>query len=564
MTRTTRSFAAVQAGVTGFFSGREGSSADAVVMARAMASLFLAGGLVALATLALPQAPGANRAGIAAVCVVALAVAAIAFACAGRLRRWMFSIALMAATVLIEGAIWFSDRPASAYAFYFVWVILFAAYFLPRLEWVFQAGFIAATYPFVVSWLGGADISERWLLTAWTVVVVGLFTAILRRRVDGLIARLSDAARTDPLTGLLNRRGFQESFDLELERARRSDRPVTLLIADLDHFKRVNDLLGHPAGDARLQKLAQVLIAGKRRIDSAARMGGEEFALVLPDTDEHGGYVIAERLRRAARDAFAPDPVELTVSFGVATYSKHGANADQLLVAADQALYVAKELGRDRTALYHPEVSAKMMSAAEKAEARSEGYLSAVLVLAEAVDMRDAGTAAHSETVGRFAALIAAELGMPDKRVDRIKLAGVLHDIGKVGVPDAVLQKAGPLDEGEWVEMRRHCELGARLLGGAGLDDIGGWVMAHHERPDGRGYPNGLADPAIPLESRILAVADAYEAMVADRLYRVGIGAQLARMELEAGAGTQFDREVVDAFLRCLDRSERAVAGRSE
>lgn len=564
MTRIPRSVGAAQTVVTGFFSGREGASADAVVMARALGSLFLAGALVALATLALPQAPGASEAGIATVCVVALCVAGAGFRWAGRLPRWAFSSCLVAASLLIEAAIWFSDRPASAYAFYFVWVILFAAYFMPRFEWVFHAAFIAATYPFVVSWLGGVDTTERWLLTAWTVVVVGLFTAILRNRVDGLISRLSDAARTDPLTGLLNRRGFQEAFDLELERARRSDRPVTLIVADLDHFKRVNDLLGHPEGDVRLQKLAQVLIAGKRRIDSAARMGGEEFALVLPDTDEHGGYVIAERLRRAARDAFAPDPVELTVSLGVASYPRHGADADQLLVAADQALYVAKELGRDRTALYHPEVSAKMMSAAEKAEARSEGYLSAVLVLAEAVDMRDAGTAAHSETVGRYSAMIAEELGLPEKRVERIKLAGVLHDIGKVGVPDSVLQKAGPLDEGEWAEMRRHCELGARLLGGAGLDDISGWVMAHHERPDGNGYPTGLSDPAIPLESHILAVADAYEAMVADRLYRPGIGADLARAELELGAGTQFDREVVDAFLRCIDRSERALAGRND
>jgi HD-GYP domain-containing protein (c-di-GMP phosphodiesterase class II) len=303
-----------------------------------------------------------------------------------------------------------------------------------------------------------------------------------------------------------------------------------------------------------------VLTAGKRRIDSAARMGGEEFALVLPDTDEHGGYVIAERLRRAARDAFSTAPVELTVSFGVAAYPHHGSDAEQLLVAADKALYVAKELGRDRTALYHPEVSARMLSAAEKAEARSEGYLSAVVVLAESVDRRDAGSVAHSETVGRFAAMIAGELGLPEKRVERIRLAGVLHDIGKVGVPDAVLQKAGPLDEGEWAEIRKHPELGSRLLAGAGLDDIAGWVLAHHERPDGLGYPAGLAGTTIPLESRILAVADSYEAMVTDRVYRPGIGPDLARAELEQGAGMQFDRDVVAALLRCADRSRRAFS----
>jgi HD-GYP domain-containing protein (c-di-GMP phosphodiesterase class II) len=324
----------------------------------------------------------------------------------------------------------------------------------------------------------------------------------------------------------------------------------------------VNDQLGHPAGDQRLQKMAKLLGSGKRRIDAAARMGGEEFALLLPDTDEHGGYVIAERLRHAVREAFATDPVSVTVSFGVASFPRHGATGDQLLIAADQALYVAKELGRDRTAIYRPEVTAQMMGAKERADARADGYLSAVLVLAEAVDLRDGGSPVHSETVGRYAELIASELDLEDEHVQRVRLAGVLHDIGKVGVADAVLQKAGPLDEAEWAEMRKHCELGARLLGGAGLEDVGAWVLSHHERPDGLGYPAGLAADEIALESRILAVADSYEAMVADRCYRPRIGAERARAELEQAAGTQFDREVVEAFLRCLDRSERALAGR--
>jgi diguanylate cyclase (GGDEF)-like protein/putative nucleotidyltransferase with HDIG domain len=330
-------------------------------------------------------------------------------------------------------------------------------------------------------------------------------------------------------------------------------------MGDLDHFKRVNDLLGHPAGDERLRKFARLLNAGKRRIDAAARMGGEEFALLLPETDEHGAYVIAERMRHAVRDGFAPDQVALTVSFGVAAYPNHGANGDQLLQAADQALYVAKELGRDRTAIYRPEVTAQMLSRPDRSAMHAEGYLSAMLVLAEAVDLRDSGTAAHSETVGRYAEMIAAELGLEEERVERVKLAGVLHDIGKVGVPDEVLQKAGPLDDGEWAEMHKHCELGSRLLTGAGLDDIARWVLAHHERPDGSGYPAGLTRTEIPPEARILAVADAYEAMVSDRLYRPGIGVDRARAELEKGAGTQFDPLVVQAFLRFLERADRAL-----
>ena len=309
----------------------------------------------------------------------------------------------------------------------------------------------------------------------------------------------------------------------------------------------------------RLERFGHLLVAGKRRIDAVARMGGEEFALLLPETDEHGAYVIAERMRHKVRDAFSTDQIALTVSFGVAAYPNHGATADQLLNAADQALYVAKELGRDRTAIYRPEITAQVMSAQTQAELRQDGYLSAMLVLAESVDLRDAGSAVHSETVGRYSELIAAELGLAEEHVARVKLAGVLHDIGKVGVPDAVLQKAGPLDEHEWEEMRKHCELGSRLLGGAGLDDIAGWVMCHHERPDGKGYPGGLERTEIPPESRILAVADAYEAMVSDRCYRMGIGALRARAELEKGSGTQFDPIVIEAFLRCLMRSDEAL-----
>ncbi|MFL5893978.1 MAG: diguanylate cyclase [Thermoleophilaceae bacterium] len=536
------------------------SRGERVVMARAIGSLFFAGAAIGLLSLLLPQASGAKPLLVAVVCLVAITLAAAFFFGAARVPGWPFPWALAGGTVLIELSIYWSDRPASSYAFYFVWVVMFSAYFMRPAQAVLQGAWVAISYPVVVQALGGdAESEQRWLLTVWTIVVVGLFIAILRRRMDGLIRKLSDAALTDPLTTLLNRRGFQEAFDMELERSRRSGRPCTLLAGDLDHFKRVNDLLGHPAGDAHLQKLAQVLDVGKRRIDAAARMGGEEFALLLPETDEHGGYVIAERLRHAVRDAFATDPVQVTVSFGVASYPHHGTTGDQLLLAADQALYVAKELGRDRTAIYRPEVTAQVMGAKERARAQSEGYLSAVLVLAEAVDGRDAGTALHSETVGRFAALIAAELELTPERVERVRLAGVLHDIGKVGVPDAILQKAGALDEGEWAEMRKHCELGARLLGGAGLEDLGAWILAHHERPDGHGYPTGLSGAEVPLESSILAVADAYEAMVADRCYRMGIGAPAARAELEAGAGTQFDAEVVAAFLRCVDRSERAL-----
>jgi putative nucleotidyltransferase with HDIG domain len=178
-----------------------------------------------------------------------------------------------------------------------------------------------------------------------------------------------------------------------------------------------------------------------------------------------------------------------------------------------------------------------------------------VIALAEALDIRDTGTGQHSHTVGRYAELMARELRLDEERVERVRLAGVLHDIGKIGISDRVLSKPGPLDADEWREMYTHPEIGARLLSRPEFDDLRAWILAHHERPDGLGYPYALAGDNIPLEARILAVADAYEAMTADRVYRPSLGVAAARAELEAGAGTQFDREVVVAFLRGLEAS---------
>jgi diguanylate cyclase (GGDEF)-like protein len=185
--------------------------------------------------------------------------------------------------------------------------------------------------------------------------------------------------------------------------------------------------------------------------------------------------------------------------------------------------------------------------------------LAAVMLLAETLDLRDAGTAEHSRTVGAFARDTAATLGLEPRRVARLHAAGVLHDLGKLGIADAILHKPGRLDEAEWREMRRHPEIGARILEHAGLADIAVWVRAHHERLDGRGYPLGLGEAEIPFEARILAVADAYEAMIAERPYRSGMPASDARAELLRGSGTQFDPDVVDAFLLTLDRAPLAA-----
>jgi diguanylate cyclase (GGDEF)-like protein/putative nucleotidyltransferase with HDIG domain len=369
------------------------------------------------------------------------------------------------------------------------------------------------------------------------------------RRISGMRERIDAANRTDPLTGLLNRRAFEELLDIELERANRAGRPVSVIVGDIDAFRSVNESQGHAAGDTALQSIAQNLLKWKRRIDIAARVGGEEFALLLPETDERGAFIVAERLRRATHRGFVESPVRLTFSFGVATAPDHATDAVGLLRAADRANVAAKDLGGDRTVIYSDEVARTLIEPG----APEQLQLATVLALAEALDIRDTGTGEHSQTVGHYCELAARELGFDEDRIERVRLAGVLHDIGKIGISDRVLSKPGPLDADEWQEMYTHPEIGARLLSRPEFDDLRDWILAHHERPDGLGYPRALAADEIPVEARILAVADAYEAMTADRVYRPALGEAAARAELEGGAGTQFDPVVVSAFLSALD-----------
>jgi diguanylate cyclase (GGDEF)-like protein/putative nucleotidyltransferase with HDIG domain len=397
-------------------------------------------------------------------------------------------------------------------------------------------------------------------MTVGTVAVIGALADILRERSARLIAQLGEVARVDALTGLLNRRGFEELMEVELARATRTGQPVSLLVGDLDHFKAINDNFGHGEGDRVLQRFSELVRTTKRAIDGAARIGGEEFALILPATDPRGAYLVAERLRRRVRAAEPGSGPSYSISIGVATGLQHGTSADALLHSADQALYMAKRLGRDRSVSYSPEVRVALRQST--AETGAVEQITAVLVLAETLDLRDAGTAAHSESVGRYAKAIAEALGLEAARVERIRLAGLLHDIGKIGIPDPILAKAGPLTDAEWFELRKHPELGARILAGANLDDISAWVLAHHERPDGGGYPSGVAGDELPLEAKILAVADAFEAMTSDRVYRRGMPVSDAVEELRRHAGTQFDAAVVAAFVPTLGLAAPADAVR--
>src|SRR4051794_22123561 len=526
-------------------------------MARTLGWFYLAGATLSALSLVLPHSSSTDVLGVVVVVSIAFAGSCLLLAGANVLPETAIPGFLLIGSLLITAAVYFDGHTSSVYAFFYVWVGVEAFYFLSRRLATLQVLFAGAAYYWTLTVVPGDGMAaQRWLLTIGTALVAGLLVAYQRDRIGALVHRLTDAARTDPLTGLLNRRGFEETFKLELERARRSGSSLSVVAGDLDGFKLVNDRLGHHAGDEALQALAADIVKWKRRIDVAARMGGEEFALLLPETDERGAFLVAERLRRAVQRTFSEQPLPITISFGIASWPDHADETELLLRAADQALYAAKDLGRDRSVIYSAEVAS--MLAGERGSERGEMQLATVVALAEALDIRDNGTVRHSQTVARYARMMAVELGLDPDHVERIRVAGVLHDVGKIGISDRALTKPGPLDDAEWEEMRRHPQVAARLLSRPEFSDLCSWIVAHHERPDGAGYPEGLDCDRIPLEARILAVADAYEAMTTDRVYRPALGEDAARSELRAGAGTQFDGDVVEALLVALDRQRDA------
>lgn len=539
------------------------TSLEGGLTAKILAALFASGATLALLTVALPHPRGANDLALLLIVGGAYLTGGLLWWRSERIPVRLLPYVLAWGSTLITGVAYLSGERLSPLVLFYLWIFIYSAYFFTTTEMVIQIAYVGLAYAaLLVSTSPPGGIPAWWLVTIGTLTVAAVVIRAMRERVELLIGRLYDAARTDPLTMLANRRGFRELLDLELARARRSELSMTLLVGDLDHFKEVNDRVGHQAGDAVLRRVADVLERGRREVDGVARLGGEEFALVLPDTDAHGALIIAERLRCALQAQLGEDVVPVTISFGLASYPEHGATASSLIRAADEALYAAKGNGRNCCVLHSPAVRAgAQRRGGDSRDVKAERLLAALLDLAEAVDLRFSGSARHSETVGRYAELMARELGLAERRTGRVRLAGVLHDVGKVGVPERILQKPGPLSEEEYEAVKRHCELGAQILDHPSLADIRDWVAAHHERPDGRGYPSGLRGEAIPLEARILAVADAYEAMTSDRSYSSAMTPDAARQELTRHAGTQFDERVVSAMIDVLEgESERAEA----
>lgn len=536
---------------------RSSSLRSTPTLSRFMAGTFAVAATIALVSMVVPQPPGTNEEGLYALYGVAYALAALLFWRAETLGSAALAGALACGTGLVCLGIVFTSDRAGVYGLFFVWIALTAFYFFSLRSALAQVALIGVGYAAVLAHERPAGLEEQWVITVGTVLGVGVLVGVLRARVERLLERLFEASRTDPLTELRNRRGFQEQLETELERSRLTSASVSLVVADLDHFKNVNDKLGHQEGDRVLRRFAAEMTAAKRGMDGAARLGGEEFAVILPETDKQSAYLFAERLRRAAHNAFVGEPVPITVSLGVTAFPVDAPTAEGMLGTADQALYAAKELGRDRSVLFNSEIVSGLMSEQASSQAREEGQLAAVLVLAETLDARDPGTGRRSERVGRLAALTARELGLSEAHTEQIRLAGLLHDVGKIGMPDSLLGKPGALSEAERAEMQTHPDVGARILAGAHLDDIAEWVRAHHEHPDGTGYPLGRKAEHIPLEARVLSAADTFDSLVTDGPEQPAVSAEHAARELLRLTPDRLDADVVRALLAVVREDAR-------
>src|SRR5712691_686813 len=387
--------------------------------------------------------------------------------------------------------------------------------------------------------------------------LVGPLIAIsLYQRSTHRALRAMRLALTDPLTGLGNHRHFHERLQRELVAAEEASMPLSLCLIDVDDFKRINDQHGHPAGDRVLSQVAARLRQG----GESFRLGGDEFAVLLPGHDERAAVNVATSIVERLREMKLEHSEQITVSAGVATLAAQGVGRDELIRFADSALYWAKEHGKNRVRVYRPEIVElaelkKLASGADRV-----ARLRAAASLARAVDARDVYEGSHSERVADLAGRVAQRMGLPQEQVELTRLAASLHDLGKLAVPEEILRKPGPLTDAERLVLERHPQIGYRMLESLGVTPVAEWVLHHHERWDGTGYPDGLHGEDIPLGARIILVADAFDAMTNDRVYqrKLSIGAALA--ELDDCSGTQFDPGAVVAIVAELAPLATSVA----
>lgn len=381
--------------------------------------------------------------------------------------------------------------------------------------------------------------------------------------VSAKLTETHNAATTDLLTQVSNRGTILSCLFTEVDRAVRHGRPLSVAFVDLDHFKVINDTHGHQVGDIVLRGAAELFEASLRQTDVVGRYGGEEFMVVLPETGPEEAAQVAEKLRLLVqRHQFqTSDDLTLgvTVSIGIAGGQGNSLRAESLVRDADQAMYSAKSLGRNQTYVFaEPDDGARVpsapISAAGRARAKEAGRVArraAEAALSDLIAPLPHYRGKPSVLIATIGVAIANELGLPNNEIERIRIAALLHDIGKIAVPAQILEKPSSLSSSEWSYVRQHPRIGQVILDEAGgMMEAGKIILHHHERFGGHGYPHGLCGRDIPLGSRIVSIADAYDAMIQDRPYKRAVDHADAVAELHRHADTQFDPELVEIFTR--------------
>ncbi|MBF8289815.1 MAG: Diguanylate cyclase [Chloroflexi bacterium] len=413
------------------------------------------------------------------------------------------------------------------------------------------------------------------LIAAAERIAAGDSSVLVPRRSDRLGRRLAAAvgamsvrvaasradASTDELTSLANRTSIAGTLFTEVERAVRYRRPLAVAFADIDHFKTINDTFGHEAGDIVLRGIADALRSQLRASDFLGRYGGEEFMIVLPETTVDEAAALADKLRLfAAGQRFMlgdGQSVTVTLSFGVTGAQGDRLRVDTLVREVDAAMYSAKALGRDQVyAFVEPDddstVIRSPISPVGRAQAMELGRLAhgaAAEALASIISPLPHYRGRPSALIATIVSALAKSLDLPAHEVDKIRVAALLHDVGKVGVPQDILEKPAALTPVEWRSVVQHPRIGQVILEQATtLRDAVPIILHHHERFGGAGYPYGLRGNEIPLGARIVAIADAYDAMIQDRPYKKKISHEAAVEEMRRHSGTQFDPELVELF----------------
>jgi len=362
-----------------------------------------------------------------------------------------------------------------------------------------------------------------------------------------LYARLEQKSRVDEITGLFNRQHFEERLKEEVSRHSRYGDVFSIFMLDLDNFKAYNDAYGHPAGDILLNHVGGIVKNSVRDADQAFRYGGDEVVVILPQTARDDAYVVAERVREQIAGEMEKKAITVTCSIGLASYPTDGVIAGELVDVADSALYYAKRTGGNRVYL-----SSKIPSVPldDGAIYGKRNGLSAIYALVSAVEARDPYIYGHSRKVSTYAGALAEAIGLSPDEVSKVSTAALLHDIGKIGIPDNVLNKKKKLNGENWEVIKTHPRLGASIIGNIPhLVPCVSSILHHHERWDGGGYPEGLKGEEIPIGARILAVADSFEAMTSARPYRPALSREEIVKELRQGAGIQFDPYLVEVFI---------------